>query len=81
MILFISEDDTIYNVGNNKCVEQTGESIDDLIVIKLDMDGNVFTWRNYGGSNIDTVNTSQYDSNLGIIINGSTQSDDGEFDC
>lgn len=52
---------------------------DDIVVTKLDKNGNILKQKSFGGSDFDMLNTAVYDKEVGIIINGRTQSNDGDF--
>lgn len=80
--LFLTGNDEIIAVGQwrTKAGKQDQNAAeDDIVVTKLDRDGNVLDQKGFGGSDFDTINTAEYDRELGIIINGRTQSSDGDF--
>lgn len=52
---------------------------DDIVITKLDSNGNILKQKSLGGSDFDSFNTARYDKELGIIISGRTQSKDGDF--
>lgn len=80
--LFITENDEVIAVGEwrSKNGRQTkDDAADDLVVTRLDKNGNVLQQKGFGGSDFDSLKTAEYDRELGIIINGRTQSSDGDF--
>lgn len=80
--LFLTENDEIIAVGQwrVKNGRQTKDYVaDDIVITKLDRDGNVLGKKGFGGSDFDSINTARYDREFGIIINGRTQSNDGDF--
>ena len=59
--------------------ELNGDASDDIVVIKLDKSGNILNQKSFGGSDFDNLYNARYDEEIGIIINGRTQSKDGDF--
>lgn len=82
MNVFLTGKDEITAVGEwnvNDEKQSQADGAGDIVITKLDGDGNVLVQKSFGGSDFDCLNISKYDKELGIIINGRTQSYDGDF--
>lgn len=79
--LFITENEEIIAAGQWRTVngKQSMEGADDIVVTRLDKDGNILKQKVFGGSDFDSLYSALYDKGLGIVIDGRSQSKDGDF--
>ena len=79
--LFITEKEEIMAVGQwlSKDGKLTSYGAADIIVTKLAKDGKILQQKRFGGKGFENLRFAQYDRELGIIINGTTSSRDGDF--
>jgi len=56
-----------------------GYKVFDIVVSKLAKDGQVIQQKGFGGSGFENLDGAKYDKNLGMIINGHTTSQNGDF--
>jgi hypothetical protein len=76
--LFLSKNNEIIAAGNyDKQSEDNAGS--DIVIMKLDASGNLLREKRFGGSDFDYIKYAKYDKELGIVISGATQSNDGDF--
>lgn len=76
--LFLSKNNEIMAVGSYyKQSEDNAGS--DIVIMKLDEKGNLLQEKKFGGSDFDYIKHAKYDKELGIVISGATQSNDGDF--
>jgi hypothetical protein len=71
--IFITRNNEIITAGQSQ--NHNGS----IIITKLDSKGSILKQRGFGGSDIDYLNDARFDNEIGIIINGRTQSKDGDF--
>ncbi|MGE4514486.1 MAG: hypothetical protein AB7E26_11815 [Chryseobacterium sp.] len=74
-ILFTDEKGNYIAVGG---IEQNG-GYSDISITKYDSNGRELKKRTYGGSDFDWANAVKYNSQMGIVISGISQSGDGDF--
>lgn len=80
--IFLTENEEIIAAGNwySRDGKQTVErEADDIVITKVNKDGNVIEQKSFGGRDFDSVRIAKYRQGVGIIINGYTQSHNGEF--
>ncbi|KGK88953.1 hypothetical protein DP73_11690 [Desulfosporosinus sp. HMP52] len=79
--LFITEKDEILAVGrwSGEKGKQTRTGAFDIVVTKLAKDGQVILQKGFGGSGFENLDGAKYDKDLGMIINGHTTSQNGDF--
>lgn len=79
--LFITETEEIIAVGqwSSNNGKQTSNGAADIVVTKLAKDGRILQQKGFGGNDYENLRSAQYEAELGIIINGTTSSRDGDF--
>ncbi|MCO1603884.1 hypothetical protein [Desulfosporosinus nitroreducens] len=79
--LYLTEKEEIIAVGQwlSHNGKQTSNGAADIVVTKLAKDGKVLQQKGFGGNGFENLRFAQYDKELGIIINGTTTSRDGDF--
>lgn len=80
--LFITKSNDIIAVGQWRTkdgVQVIDAAKDDIVITKIDTDGNIIKQKGFGGGDFEMLNISKYDESLGILINGRSQSNDGDF--
>ncbi|SDH97814.1 hypothetical protein SAMN05443529_12356 [Desulfosporosinus hippei DSM 8344] len=79
--LFITEKEEILAVGkwSGENGKQTRGGEFDIVVTKLAKDGQVIQQKGFGGSGFENLDGAKYDKDLGMIINGHTTSQNGDF--
>ncbi len=74
-ILLVDEKGNYIAVGKT---EQNG-GYSDICITKYDSDGRELRKQTYGGSDFDWANAAKYNAQMGIVISGISQSNDGNF--
>lgn len=74
-ILLVDEKGSYIAVGG---VGQNG-GYSDICITKYDSNGIEIKKQTYGGGDFDWVNAAKYNSQIGIVISGISQSSDGDF--
>lgn len=74
-LLFVDENGNYIAVGG---IERNG-GYSDICITKYDDKGNELKKRTYGGSDFDWANAAKYNSQMGIVLSGISQSRDGDF--
>ena len=70
---------TGYTLSSDGDFKGTSRGMSDMFIIKLDKDGEVLWKKTYGGSRPDGSHSISTSMNDGIVITGSTSSNDGVF--
>ena len=73
--LFLTDSGNILAVGQWR----DADSIDDIVITKLNKQGKVIDQKSFGGKDFDHYYHAKYDKGLGIVISGLSQSTDGDF--
>ena len=74
-LLFVDENGNYIAVGG---IERNG-GYSDICITRYDCSGNELKKRTYGGSDFDWANAAKYNSQMGIVLSGISQSRDGDF--
>lgn len=74
-VLLVDEKENYISVGE---IEKNG-GYSDICITKYDSSGIEVKKQTYGGSDFDWTNAAKYNSQIGIVISGISQSSDGDF--